>query len=269
MKRIGVLLLLLVTVALPAAAQAGAPPFQVTCFDEVADVAYKGTSGPDTFYGTPGDDVMIGWEGDDILYGNGGRDRICGGAGNDRIYGGPGGDLLDGDWGNDRVFGQGGNDGYLLGGDGNDVLVPGAGSVGFTATIEGGAGRDRVVVGQTGYNEVFGGAGKDTIDFRQAPQGMVIDLKWAEFGNRYGPPAIGGKAFEVENVYGSAFDDTIWGKLGANRLYGFGGADTIQGRAGDDYLDGGTNADDWLEGGDGFDTCVDPDGFIVRDECEA
>jgi Ca2+-binding RTX toxin-like protein len=268
MKRAIVLLLLCAAVALPAA-QVGALPFQVTCFDRVATPGHSGGPGADIIYGTAGDDVILGWEGDDIIYGMGGRDRICGGAGNDRIYGGPGGDLLNGDWGNDRVFGQGGNDGFLLGGDGNDVLVPGAGSVSYTATIEGGAGRDRIVVGQTGYNEVFGGAGKDTLDFRQAPQGMVIDLKWAEFGNRYGPPAIGGKAFEVENAYGSAFDDTIWGKLGANRLYGFGGADTIQGRAGDDCLDGGTSLADWIEGDDGFDTCVDPDGFIVMDECEA
>ena len=31
----------------------------------------------------------------------------------------------------------------------------------------------------------------------------------------------------------------------------------------------GLSVGDWLEGDDGFDTCVDPDGFIVMDECEA
>jgi len=267
MKRAIVLLFLGAAAALPAAAQA-AFPLQVTCFGEVATPGFTGTAAGETIHGTPGNDVILGWQGDDIIYGNGGRDRICGGEGDDVIYGGPGGDSLDGDWDNDRVFGQGGNDGYLLGGDGNDVLVPGAGSVSFTATIEGGAGRDRIVVSQTGYNEVFGGAGKDTVYFRRAPQGMVIDLKWAEFGNRYGPPAIGGKAFEVENVYGSAFDDAISGSAGANRLFGMDAADTIHGRNGDDYIDGGFSMGDWLEGDGGTDTCVDPDGFIVGDECE-
>jgi Ca2+-binding RTX toxin-like protein len=161
--------------------------------------------------------------------------------------------------GNDRVYGQGGN----------ALLVPGPGSVSFTAAIEGGAGRDRIVIGQMGDNEVFGGADRDTIDFRQAPQGVVIDLKWSEFGNQYGSPAIGGKAFETENVHGSPFDDVISEDGGAHRLYGFSGADTIHGRGGDDYLDGGPSVGDWIEGNDGFDTCVGPDGFIVLDEGEA
>jgi Ca2+-binding RTX toxin-like protein len=269
MKRVLVLLALLAAAALPAATPVGALPLQVTCFGEVATPGLSGTDGDDIIYGTAGDDVILGWGGNDTIYGLGGRDRICGGAGDDLIYGGPAGDLLDGEWGNDRVYGQGGNDGFLLGGDGNDLLVPGPGNVSFTATIEGGAGRDRIVIGGTGYNEVFGGTGRDTIDFRQTPQGIVIDLKWSEFGNQYGPPAVGGKAFEIENVYGSPFDDVIWGNAGANRLYGFQGADTIHGRGGDDYLDGGPSLGDWLEGNDGFDTCVDPDGFIVMDECEA
>jgi Ca2+-binding RTX toxin-like protein len=269
MKRISVLLLLVVTAALPVAAQAGAFPLQVTCFGEAADAAYDGTSGPDTFYGTPGDDVMIGWAGDDILYGNGGRDRICGGAGDDVIYGGSGGDLLDGDWDNDRVYGQTGNDGYVLGGDGNDILFPGSGAIGYTATVEGGAGRDRIVIDRPGYNEVFGGEGRDTIDFRRAPFGMLVDLRFeAEYIDDSGVPTIGGKAFEVENVYGSSHDDFLSGNAQGNHLYGFAGSDTLHGRAGGDFLDGGTSVGDWLEGDEGVDTCVDPDGFIVGDECE-
>ena len=270
MKRIVVLLLLLAAAALPTAAQAGGLPLQVTCFGEVATPGLSGGPGPDTLYGTPGDDVIFGWGGDDIIYGLGGRDRICGGEGNDRIYGGPGGDLLDGDWGNDRVYGQTGSDGYILGSDGNDVLFPGPGSMAFTATIEGGAGRDRIVIDRPGYNEVFGGAGRDTIDFRGAPFGMLLDLRFeAEYIDDSGVPTIGGKAFEVENAYGSAHDDFLSGNARANRLYGFGGSDTLHGRAGDDYLDGGTSVGDWIEGDEGADTCTDPDGFIVMDECEA
>jgi hypothetical protein len=41
------------------------------------------------------------------------------------------------------------------------------------------------------------------------------------------------------------------------------------GRGGDDYLDGGPSVADWIDGGEGTDTCVDPDGFIVLEGCEA
>lgn len=124
------------------------------------------------------------------------------------------------------------------------------------------------MIDQTGYNEVFGGTGRDTIDFRRSTRAMAVDLKWGEFGNRFGPASIGGKAFEVENVHGTPYDDLISGSAGANRLFGMDAADTIHGRNGDDYIDGGFSIGDWFEGDEGTDTCVDPDGFIVGDECE-
>lgn len=255
-------------VLLVAAAPAAA--FRIPdCFGLEATPGHLGTAGDDLIVGTSGNDVIIGLGGNDILRGGGGRDRICGGAGNDRIYGGAGGDLLDGEDGNDRVNGQGGNDGFVLGGDGRDVLRPGPGSIAYTATVEGGAGRDRVVIDAEGYNEVFGGPGRDTIDFLGAPTRMNVDLKWGEYGNNLGVPPIGGRVWQVEDAVGSQFDDFIWGNSRANRLYGYGGADTIRGRHGDDYLWGGLSPGDWLEGDAGFDTCEDPDGWIVMDECEA
>ena len=274
-----VLSLLLAAVA-PVGARSGP-----ACFGVMPTLL--GTEGDNVIQGTPGDDVIVGMGGNDIVYGGGGRDRICGGAGDDRIYGGPDGDLLDGEGGNDRVYGQAGNDGYLLGGDGNDVLSPGAGTMDYTASIEGGAGRDRIVIDQGGYNEIFGGAGRDTVDLRQAPLAMIIDLKWGEYRSDTAVPTIGGRAWEVEDSYGSEFADHLWGSAKANRLYGYGGDDVIHGRLGDDTLDGGSGADqlfggagddflsggphvgDWLEGEAGFDTCVDPDGWIVCDTCEA
>jgi Ca2+-binding RTX toxin-like protein len=266
MKRI-MLALFLLAAAVPGAG-AAALPLQVLCFGSAATIP-GATAGNDILYGTPGDDVIYGMAGNDVIYGRGGRDRLCGGDGNDRIYGGPGGDSLDGDWGNDRVYGQGGNDGFVLGGDGNDILSPGPGDLAFTATIEGGAGRDRILIAHPGYNEIFGGPGRDTIDFRDAPHGFNIDLRYtAEYGDNSGVPSIGGKAFEVENVFGSGCSDVISGKAGPNRLFGFGGDDTLHGRGGDDYLNGGVGIGDWLEGDAGADTCVDPDGFAVGDECE-
>jgi Ca2+-binding RTX toxin-like protein len=258
MKRTIPALLLLVAIAPGLVVGAAALPPQVTCFGQVATVP-GATSGDDILYGTPGDDVIRGLGGNDVLYGLGGRDRICGGDGNDRIYGGPGGDFLDGEAGLDLVSGQGGN----------DVLSPGAGNIAETATVEGGKGRDRIVISQPGYTEVFGGAGRDTIDFRKAPVGMLIDLRYtAEYLDGSGVPTIGGKAFEVEDIYGTPFDDSISGNARSNRLFGFAGDDIIHGRGGNDYLNAGLGLGDWFEGNNGTDTCVDPDGFIVGDECE-
>jgi Ca2+-binding RTX toxin-like protein len=256
----------------------GAFPLQVTCFGEVATPGLSGTDGDDIIYGTAGDDVILGWAGNDTIYGLGGRDRICGGAGNDTIYGGPGGDLLDGEWGNDRVYGQGGNDGYVLGGDGNDILSPGAGSITYTGTVEGGAGRDRIIIDQEGVNDVFGGPGRDTIDFRHSPVGINVDLRYGQYLDATLTGNIGYMVSQVENVYGSEFDDYLRGNSRVNRLYGvggddhlfgYGGDDSLFGGAGDDYVNGGAGIGDWIEGNGGFDTCVDPDGFIVMDECEA
>ena len=277
MKRVIVLLALLAAAALPAATPVGALPLQVTCFDEVATPGHSGTAVGETIYGTAGDDVILGWGGNDIIYGLGGHDLICGGEGDDRIYGGPGGDFLDGDWGNDRVFGQGGNDGYVLGGDGNDLLSPGAGSITYTGTVEGGAGRDRIIIDQRSVNDVFGGPGRDTIDFRHAPVGINVDLRYGQFLDATLTGDIGYLVSQVENVYGSEFNDYLRGNRRVNRLYGVGGDDHLFGYGGDDFLSGGDGDDhlnggagigDWIEGGAGSDTCVDFDGFIVMDECE-
>jgi Ca2+-binding RTX toxin-like protein len=74
--------------------------------------------------------------------------------------------------------------------------------------------------------------------------------------------------WEVENVLGTDWADEIYGNSRRNSLSGFAGDDLILGRGGDDYLNGGAGLGDWMEGGAGDDTCEDPDGFIVMDECE-
>lgn len=230
------------------------------CFGLEVTAGFMGTSGNDIMHGTSGDDVILALGGDDIIYGNGGRDRICGGDGDDRIYGGSGGDLLDGEGGNDRVYGQGGDDGYVLGGDGNDILSPGAGTITYTGTVEGGAGRDRIIIDQDGVNEIFGGPGRDTIDFRNAPVGVNVDLRYGQFLDATLTGLIGDKVSEVEVVFGSEFADYLRGNARDNRLYGFGGADHIWGYSGDDLLVGG-DGDDWLAGGAGDDSLDGGDGW--------
>jgi Ca2+-binding RTX toxin-like protein len=216
-----------------------------------------------TLIGTPGDDVMLGTPGDDVMSGLGGDDVICGGGGNDRIYGGPGFDRIQGGGGNDLILGQQGCD-WIQGGDGNDVIMPGAGGVACAGTAEGGPGRDRFVIVQEGDNDVFGGTGRDTIDFRHAPVPMSIDLSTGHYDSMTVVVPIGSLVFEVENAYGSPFGDTIVGSAQVNRLLGFGGDDTIFGRGGDDLLDGGAGTDT-LNGGAGTDSCL---GGEIFSSCE-
>ena len=55
----------------------------------------------------------------------------------------------------------------------------------------------------------------------------------------------------IENVYGSAFGDTLMGDSGSNVLSGRNGDDILAGRGGDDELWGGNGADTFIFG-DGF-----------------
>ncbi|MCM2472079.1 hypothetical protein HGO38_01105 [Rhizobium sp. CG5] len=59
----------------------------------------------------------------------------------------------------------------------------------------------------------------------------------------------------IENVTGSARDDTLAGSNGANVLQGGAGGDALYGRGGNDTLNGGTGAD-LLAGGSGNDHFV-------------
>jgi Ca2+-binding RTX toxin-like protein len=207
-----------------------------------------------TLLGTPSDDVMLGTPGDDVMYGYGGNDIICGAGGNDRIYGGADHDHLLGGDGNDSLYGQGGCD-RLQGEVGNDVLLPGIGGANCSGTLEGGSGRDRFVITRPGDNDIFGGPGRDILDLRKSPVAMSVYLDSGHFDSLTMLVPIGSLVFEVENVYGSPFGDSLTGNAGRNRLFGFDGDDTIRGLGGDDLLNGGDGIDD-LRGGDGTDVCL-------------
>jgi Ca2+-binding RTX toxin-like protein len=137
----------------------------------------------------------------------GGDDELFGGEGNDTIEGGYGDDLLDGGAGNDT----------LIGGSGDDVL-------------RGGGGTD----------SLDGGEGIDTADFSNIGLGVTVDLG-------AGVAAYGGVTNEtvvnVENVIGSAQDDTIRGDGGVNVLEAGAGDDTITWTGGEDTYNGGKGFD--------------------------
>jgi len=153
-----------------------------------------------------------------VINGDGNNNTLTGTAGWDDIYG---------YGGNDFLFGGGGND-FLSGGGDDDVLRSGAGDA----------------------DTVDGGNGVDTADYLDSWTGVYVDLTTG-YGS-YGT-ATGERLFDIENLNGSGYDDTLIGNAAANVLSGFDGNDKLSGGGGNDQLYG-LQGNDTLGGGGGADT---------------
>ena len=118
-----------------------------------------------------------------------------------------------------------------------------------TDTLRGGAGND-FLNGRGGGDVLDGGEGRDTADYRTSWTAVTANL-----GNNtaFGGFATGDSFISIENIFGSAFDDTLTGDARANILSGLSGDDRLNGGEGNDRLNGGAGAD-MLNGGDGEDT---------------
>ncbi|WP_162299161.1 calcium-binding protein [Microvirga ossetica] len=145
-------------------------------------------------------------------------------------------------------------------------------------TIKLGSGNDtayggveaEIFAGGEGNDSIDGGAGNDTVNYSDATGGVSVDL------SRTTSQAINGgqgsdTLIDIENVIGSAHNDTLVGSTGNNTLNGGGGTDTVRytgssaakvdlriqiaqptGGYGSDMLIGITN----LEGGSGADRFI-------------
>jgi Ca2+-binding RTX toxin-like protein len=195
-----------------------------------------GSSDRDNLHGNSGDDLVLGDDGSDDMYGDDGNDILKGGSGGEDMFGGPGDDRLYGELLDDNLNGEGGND-VLIGSHGIDEMRGGSGD----DWLRGGTNKDR-------YQ---GDDGTDTASFISAmpneefksPLGVIVNLAAGTAQGPGGSDSLGG----VENVLGSAFNDTLTGNGGANLL---------DGSAGDDTINGG-GARDALLGGPGNDRCPD------------
>src|SRR5882757_7183010 len=236
-----------------------------------------GTAGPDNLTGTADADAIDGQAGDDILSGIGGDDTLFGSDGNDNLIGGAGADHLDGGAGFDTasyinsgaavnvdltagtgVGGDSSGDTYvsvenLIGSAFDDVLSAGTSG----SAVSGSDGND-VLIGGAGADLLDGGAGSDTASYFTSGAAVNVDLG-ANTGT--GGSAAGDTYSGIENLIGSAFNDTlvagtaaaqISGAGGDDHIVGSAGADSLLGNAGNDVLHGGAGADT-LDGGDGSD----------------
>jgi Ca2+-binding RTX toxin-like protein len=159
---------------------------------------------------------------------------INGTSGNDTLTGTATADSISGQGGSDTLFGGGGND-SLFGGSNNDLL-------------EGGAGADTLE----------GGSGNDTASYASSGAAVIVSLAT---NSGSGGDAQGDVLNSIENLTGSAFNDSLTGNGSANilsggdgndGLFGGDGNDSLFGGIGDDTLIGGTGSD-VIDGGTGID----------------
>lgn len=156
---------------------------------------------PSAEYAATGRSLIRGFAGDDLLYGGAGPDVIHGDAGDDDIYGFfpvQQSALLEAD--------------DLMGGDGDDLVVTGM-----------------------SIADVHGGTGTDTLSFQHSTLPVTVDLATRSAFDGIGTAAKPNYTIvDIENVTGTAQDDTITGDANDN---------VIDGRGGNDHLDGGGGND--------------------------
>jgi Ca2+-binding RTX toxin-like protein len=130
--------------------------------------------------------------------------------------------------------------------------------------ITGGAGDD-LIDGGAGADTIDGGADTDTVTYATSDAAVNVDL--TNTGAQSGGDAEGDILSNIENLTGSAFNDTLTGNSGANVISGGDGNDVIEGGAGDDDVSGGAG-DDTIAGGAGADKLTGGSGadkFVVDD----
>ena len=216
--------------------------------------------------GSAFDDVLTGGDGTNVLEGGAGNDVLTGGSGDDKLYGGEGNDLFLVEWSNtgDQYFGGAGIDtfsanvagldGYvqeidlatgtnnwqdrfdsienLIGGTANDKFWGTDGANVFNGgngndLLDGRGGNDELygdagndtLIGGAGADKLDGGADVDTADYSGSTTGLTINLA-------AGTASDGDTLVSIENVVGSAFNDTLISAAGANVLNGGAGFDT-------------------------------------------
>lgn len=201
-----------------------------------------------------GNDRVLGSSGADTLIGANGNDTLCGGLGNDRLDGGAGFDFADySTAGAAVVVDLGPTTPQNTGGAGIDTLVNIEGVIGSSfndvllrgfaarAVLQGGAGNDRFHDHNFGNDAFHGGTGSDTIDYTTSgAERVTVNLVAGR------AISVGGSRntlVSIENVVGSAGNDTLIGDTAANRIDGGDGNDVLVGGRGRDTMTGGLGAD--------------------------
>jgi Ca2+-binding RTX toxin-like protein len=198
-----------------------------------------GGLGNDVLIGDSNTNKLTGGNGNDSLKGNAGDDVLSGGAGNDILFGGLGDDMLDGGAGVDTtsyLYATGSvtvnlGIGKSTGADGNDSLINIENIVGSSYddsligdvnsnNLNGGSGND-VLIGGLGNDILDGRDGVDTVSYASSNGSVIVDLSNGTASGADGNDNL----YNIENIVGSGFNDTLVGNAGANVLTGGAGND--------------------------------------------
>ncbi len=180
----------------------------------------------------------------DTLIGNSANNVLRGGNGNDYLEGGLGDDDLYGDAGLDTASYSSASSAVVVnlatgtasGGAGNDKLFGIENIIGsrLNDTLTG-DGNNNLITGGQGNDTIDGGAGSDTVSYQDATVGIFADINYDFLG--YGSVSNGlqyDTLYNIENMIGSNFADTIYGSNQNN---------VIEGGKGNDYLNGDIGID--------------------------
>lgn len=186
-----------------------------------------GTELDETLIGSGGKDYIDGAGGNDTILGSWSRDTLFGGDGDDRILTGSGPDVAYGGAGDDFILdaSTAGGVEVLRGGDGNDTIrtinVEGLGPFAESAIwwLFGDDGADKIIAGEGGFANAYGGAGDD-----------IIMMSSYGSGNAYG----GGGNDRLYSEHRSIINE----EADVGDKYGPGGSVTLHGGAGNDVMYG-------------------------------
>ena len=215
------------------------------------------------------DDVITGNDLDNVLFAGDGNDTLAGAGGADSLYGGADDDLVDGGTGNDSLDGGTGTNtldfsgaasfvrinltsGLTSGGLGADQIANFQNMIGsdHNDSLTGDA-LDNVFFSGLGADTMIGNLGNDTADYSLSSGDVRVSLA-SGIGTRNA--AQGDLLTGIENLIGSAFNDSLTGDTGDNVLTGNDGNDSLLGGDGADTIYGGTGSADSMTGGNGDDT---------------
>lgn len=212
-----------------------------------SDILIGGLTTPDEIHGGGGSDIIVGLFGDDRLSGDAGSDVVFGDAIDDLLYD-PFSEFQVGPITKPRLATD---DDVIDGGDGADSLNDETGN----NTVSGGRGDDSLTLGP-GDDVINGGPDRDLASFAGAA--AFVDLTVTS-------PQVTGSGTDtisnIEDLFGSDWNDTLIGNGAANWIKGQGGDDRIAGNRAQKSLP----RNDSLDGGAGTDQCYGERAF----NCEA
>ncbi|MFN3235356.1 MAG: Ig-like domain-containing protein, partial [Gammaproteobacteria bacterium] len=107
---------------------------------------------------------------------------------------------------------------------------------------------DNAFEGLNGNDVIDGKGGVDSVSYENASSFVTVNLIAGSASGGNGNDTL----YNIENIIGSSFDDTLVGTSSANTIIGGAGNDRLEGKQGADILEGG-NGVDTIFGGDGDD----------------